>query len=264
MRSRRQAPEEEKPRVPAYIITYSDMVTLLLTFFVLLLVMAGVQDPEMFNLGRDSFWQSIRLCGLGALLGPEVVMDLGARQTKHLTTDPESSEDRTLDEYRERLRRAYERITHSAATLNSQLHAQKLDFSVADVRFPKGEVELDDEAIRSLSKFCLDLRQNRSAQTCRLYVLGLAGDETSETQQWVLSAERARAVASFLNERLNQDGQGQGPAARKRTAKMSGSLTTTPWQILWWGAGPGGHWAGQDRPHPGESQILIAILKTES
>ena len=32
----------------------------------------------------------------------------------------------------------------------------------------------------------------------------------------------------------------------------------------WWGAGPGGHWAGQDRPHPGESQILIAILKTES
>ena len=264
MRSKRQAPEEEKPQVPAYIITYSDMVTLLLTFFVLLLVMAGVQDPEMFNLGRDSFWQSIRLCGLGGLLGPEVAMDLGARQTKHLTTDPESSEDRALDEYREKLRQAYERITQSAATLSSQFRAEGLSFSVADVRFTRGGTDLDDEARKSLSKFCLNLRQNRSAQTCRLYVLGLAGDETSETQQWVLSAARARAVASFLNERLNRNGSSHRPTDGEGTAEMGGSSTTVPWQILWWGAGPGGHWAGQDRPDPGESQILIAILKTES
>lgn len=260
--ARRQPPKEEKPKVPTYIVTYSDMVTLLLTFFVLLLALATVQDPEMFNLGRDSFWQSIRLCGLGALLGPKITVDLGASKTKYASTEPQSSENRALDEYREKLRRIYERISQSAATLSSQLHAQRLDFSVADVRFPRGGASLDDNAVEFLTKYCIDLQQNLNAETCRLYVLGLAGDEPSEMQQWVLSAARARAVAAFLQERLNQDGPGRKPATGERPAGMSQSSTPAPWQILWWGAGPGGHWAGQDRPDPGQSQILIAILKT--
>ena len=69
MSKQRQGPVEEKQKVPAYIVTFSDMVTLLLTFFVLLLTLAQVQDPELFNRGRDSFFESIRYCGLGNLLG---------------------------------------------------------------------------------------------------------------------------------------------------------------------------------------------------
>jgi len=38
------------------------MVTLLLTFFVMLLSLAEVQDPELFNKGRDSFWNSVKEC----------------------------------------------------------------------------------------------------------------------------------------------------------------------------------------------------------
>jgi flagellar motor protein MotB len=250
----RGAPKEEKPQVPAYIVTFSDMVTLLLTFFVLLLTMAEVQDPEMFNRGRDSFIESLRLCGLGNLLGSKITVDIGAVQTQYRSDEPETSEDRSIDEYREKLRRAFERISRSAATLPSQLTAQRLHFRITDVRFPAGQAALDDAARQSLSTFCVDVQQNLDAETHRLYVLGLAGDETSQMQQWMLSARRAEVVAEFLRERLSRTGPGRGTE--------NAAVDPAAWQIFWWGAGPGGNWAGQDQPDPGESQILIAILRT--
>ena len=101
---RRKGTEESGSKVPGYIVTFSDMVTLLLTFFVLLLSLADVQDPELFNRGRDSFWQSLRYCGLGPLLGKEVGSDLGNMKIKNPTSEPEdTSNDRTIDEKRERL-----------------------------------------------------------------------------------------------------------------------------------------------------------------
>lgn len=254
MRAGHEPVEEAKPQAPAYIVTYSDMVTLLLTFFVLLLTLAEVQDPELFNRGRDSFWESIRLYGLGTLLGNEVTRDLGATQIKHPASEPEVSEDRALDEYREKLRQAFERISQSAITLPTQLVAQRLDFRVTDVRFVPGEDGLDEKAKHSLAQLCIDLHQNVDARQCSLYVLGLAGDEATEMQQWTLSARRARIVAAFLQERLNHEDPDPDPD-RIEAGNAS-------WRIFSWGAGPGGNWAGQDCPDPGQSQILIAVLKT--
>ncbi len=253
MRPRDGTRKDQKPQVPAYIVTFSDMVTLLLTFFVLLMTLAEIQDPELFNRGRDSFWESIRLCGLGALLGGRITTDLGATQTKYPTSEPEVSEDRTLDEYRKKLRQAFERLTQSAVTLPSQIVAQRLDFRLTDIRFAPGRAALDEDANQSLAQFCIDLQQNLDAEHCSLYVLGLAGDERTEMQQWTLSAKRAQAVATSLRQRLNRD-------EPNKTADRFGAAAAS-WQIFWWGAGPGGNWAGQDCPDPGQSQILIAVLK---
>jgi hypothetical protein len=70
----------------------------------------------------------------------------------------------------------------------------------------------------------------------------------------MLSARRAQAVAGFLEEQLAQTFVARPGASAPQEAP--------PWRILWWGAGPGGNWAGQDRPDPGQSQILIAMLKS--
>lgn len=254
MSSRNGPPEEEKQKVPAYIVTFSDMVTLLLTFFVLLLTLAKVQDPELFNQGRDSFWESIHLCGLGILLGNEPGPDFDAIKTKYRTSEPQATQDRAIDEYREKLRRIFERLNESMTTLPSQIVGQRLDFSITAVKFGRGESSLDDASRQYLAKYCIDLRQNVSAETCTLYVLGLAGDEATEMRQWILSARRAQAVAQFLQEQLAQ--RPGTPVAFAPAAEAS------PWHILWWGAGPGGNWAGQDRPDPGQSQILIAMLRS--
>ena len=249
----RAAPKEDSAKVPAYIVTFSDMVTLLLTFFVLLLTLAQVQDPELFNQGRDSFLESVRYFGLGALLGAEPTVKLDKPKNKHETSEPETSDERAIDAYREKLRRAFEHLNQTMTTLPPQIVGSHLDFAITDVRFRQGQAGLTDASRQSLAAYCTDLQENLSSEGCTLYVLGLAGDEATERRQWMLSAQRAQTVAEYLKEQLTQGANGRPNAAALADAAA--------WRVHWWGAGPGGNWAGQDRPDPGQSQILIAVLK---
>ena len=253
MKERGQGPKEEKAKVPAYIVTFSDMVTLLLTFFVLLLTLAKVQDPELFNQGRDSFLESIKDFGLGALLGKQPTIDFEAEKIRHLSPEPDTSDERAIDAYREKLRRVFEHLNKTMTTLPSQIVGRRLDFSITNVRFASGQAGLNEASQQYLLRYCTDLQENLTADTCTVYVLGLAGDEGSEKRQWMLSAQRAQAVAGFLQTQLARDVRGR-PSSRA-PANAGG------WRVLWWGAGPGGNWAGQDRPDPGQSQILIAVLR---
>jgi len=250
----RQPPKEEKAKVPAYVVTFSDMVTLLLTFFVLLLTIATVQDPELFNQGRDSFIESIRHFGLGALLGGQPSVDLDTPQSRHLTSEPETSDQRAIDAYREKLRKVFEHLNKTMTTLPPQVAGNHLDFSITDVRFRANQASLDDAAKQSLSAYCTNLQENLISDNCTLYVLGLAGDEATEKRQWMLSAQRAQAVAQYLKEQL-----ARGTGGRPNALALADA---SAWRVLWWGAGPGGNWAGQDQPDPGQSQILIAVLKS--
>ena len=113
-------------------------------------------------------------------------------------------------------------------------------FSVTNIHFPPGAATLNSNAVKFLTDFCLDLQHNRSDEAIKLYVLGLAGDEAAEKQQWILSARRAQVVADFLQDNLS---------------------STSNWPVYSWGAGPGGDWVDQDSPISEQSQILIAILR---
>ncbi len=77
MSGKRQVTEESSAKVPAYIVTFSDMVTLLLTFFVMLLSLSQIQDPELFDKGRDSFVESMENFGIGMLSGKKMGPDFG-------------------------------------------------------------------------------------------------------------------------------------------------------------------------------------------
>ena len=71
-------------------------------------------------------------------------------------------------------------------------------------------------------------------------MLGLAGEEAAEKEQWILSARRAQSVGDFL--------QGILPPEAN-------------WPIYSWGAGPGGDWVSRNSPISRQSQILIAVLR---
>jgi chemotaxis protein MotB len=256
--------EDESSKVPGYIVTFSDMTTLLLTFFVLLISLASMQDPEIFNRGRDSFWQSVKYCGLGMLFGKKVTLDFEDIKKRHLIEDPNNkSEGRGIDEQREKIQKILVRLSRSMVSMPSQIVAEKVNFAVTNIRFPHGEAALDQSAERFLTDFCLTLRastaglaESRKAYSTStasnkvhtLYVLGL-GDNTSDSltesrimgkKQWILSAKRAKAVVDFLETVLSpNDG----------------------WSIYSWGAGQGGQWIGEDSPMSRQSHIHIAVLQ---
>ena len=254
MRQKSQAFEDKGSKVPGYIVTYSDMVTLLLTFFVLLLTLADIQDPELFNKGRDSFLESLRNLGLGMLFGKQVMLGFGQTKIKHLTNGPDDpSEVRTIDEEREQSRQILEKISRSMTTLPSCIVAERTDFSIVNVRFSPGNATLEEPAKKSLAQFCLDLQQDTDSTAGTLYVLGLASDETTEKKQWILSARRAQVVGDFLHNILwSRSGSQRAYDAFSLPLK---------WRIYWWGAGPGGDWVSQDSSISGRSHILIAVLR---
>ena len=241
-------------KVPAYIVTYSDMVTLLLTFFVMLLSLATVQDPELFDKGRDAFLESIRHIGLGMLFGKEEMPHFGDIKTKYSISNPDESHDlRTLDARAEELRRILEKLKQTTTIVPLQIIAERTNLSVANVHFLPGSNDLDESARKFLRGFCQDLQQNSSRKPVELYVLGMASDGKSDKEKWLLSAKRARVVADFLRGTLSAARGGQ---SRRR---LAGSQTK--WSVYSWGAGPGGDWVGRDSPISKHSQILIAVLR---
>jgi len=237
----RQATEESGAKVPAYIVTFSDMVTLLLTFFVMLLSLANVQDPELFNKSRDAFKQHINGFGLGLLMGQKMISDLGETKIKYFISEPDKSlAVRTIDAKEENLRRIFKKISQSMKTTPSQIVAKKTNFSVTNINFSPGKSQLNESAKKFLTQFAVNLQQNTGSGESKLYVLGLAGDERTEKRQWILSSRRAQAVADFLK-------------------RLLPSHLRCP--VYSWGAGSGGCWVTRDSAVSKQSQILIAILR---
>ncbi len=248
MRRPRIVIQDEGAKVPAYIVTFSDMVTLLLTFFVMLLSLADVQDPELFNKGRDAFLESIRYIGLGALFGREEMPHFGDLKDKHFVANPdEEPVRRTIDAKAEELRRILEQIKQHATIVPLQISARRTDFSVVNVQFSPGRAALNESAKKFLAGFCRDLQQDAGRRNAELYVLGLAGDVKSDKEQWLLSAKRAQTVADFLRSALS--------------AESGMSWGRSEWSIRSWGAGPGGDWVGRNSPVSRQSHVLIGVIR---
>ena len=234
----KKAPDPGGPSVPAYIVTFSDMVTLLLTFFVMLLSLAKVQDPELFNKSRDAFNEHINCYGLGMLTGKQIVPDFGQTKVRYHIPDPdEDAPARTVDSEEETLRRLFQKVTQSMQVMPSQIGVRLSDYLPTSIHFSPGKTELDEADRKYLTQFAANFRRDVSSEKVELYVLGLAGDEPTEKKQWVISSLRAQRVAGFLE---------------KAELKCP---------IYSWGAGSGGNWADRDSPISEQSQILIAVLR---
>ena len=256
MKSRRQSDKEEKPKVPAYIVTFSDMTTLLLTFFVMLLSLATLRDDELFHKGRDSFTYAIKSLGLGMFAGRKPKPDLGYYKVKYYINEPnETFRGRSINIKEEKIRKLFNELSGSMKAVPPVMATNKTDFTVTNIHFAQGDARLDESATQFLGGFCSQLQQNYGSRPAKLYVLGLANDQRSEKEQWILSAKRAKAVADYLRGILSS---GSGSQTQRSTIRG-----WSKWSVCWWGAGPGGDWVRRDSPISKQSQILIAVLRVD-
>ncbi|MDD5135142.1 MAG: flagellar motor protein MotB [Phycisphaerae bacterium] len=228
----RKQEESSGPSTPAYIVTFSDMVTLLLTFFVLLISLSSIQDPELVNATRDAFINSIQYMGLGLVMGKDLTPNYGKLKTKYFINDPEDVfRLRTIDAKEEDLRRMFEQISQSMTTMRSRLQNDLPEFSVMDIKFSSGSSDIDKAGRDYLKNYAKNLQQNCHAGTIKLYIMATANDVRDRKQQWLLSAKRANAVEQVLQELLPAEFNcpvfSSGAGAGNNLLNTDGSITNS-------------------------------------
>lgn len=179
------------------------MITLLLTFFVLLISLAKMQDPEMIDASRDAFVNSIKYMGLGVVLGKDLTPNYVSVKEKYFIAQAESANQRRVINAREEdVRRMFEKVSESMKTKQSPLKTEAMNFSVMNIEFAAGKSELDSASQNFLKNYAENLQQTRSAGQIKLYIAAAAGDVSDTKQQYLLSAKRAHQVEAFLRKSL--------------------------------------------------------------
>lgn len=235
-------PEEKKAGAPSWIVTFSDMITLLLTFFVLLLSMAQTQiDEHKFRAGQIALQRAFSDFGVaGFLVNHSSGAQMDYPKPKYrVDAGKDEKEDRSVDAETEMLRRVMMDIETMMKISPSQIAGMNKKFLQSNITFARGSSELSAGDLKTLKTTCEQIRVNYSGQSPIIYVLGLAADERDRQTQWTLSADRAQTVADQIRASL--------PADLK-------------WPVYCWGAGSGGQWTGHAGQVTQRTQILIAVL----
>jgi len=223
-RDRAQQDESGQPEVPAWIVSFTDMTTLLLAFFVMLMALAKEQNPELFYQGQGAFRRNIAGLGIPSwLFGKEQKLKSVSLKRRHPTEEnKEINRLRVLDPEDEEIRRIFHDLKQLIETHTSDTVVESRSI-ITPIRFEPYQTSLSASAERYVKEFAVDLRQNVGWEGMRIYVIGSATDIQEDVEQWLLSARRAEAVADSL--RRNLSIEAHEPA----------------WQVFAWGVGSGGY-----------------------
>lgn len=234
--------QESPAGAPAWIVTFSDMITLLLTFFVMLISMADTRvDKHKFMAGSNSVRKALADFGLSGFLierksGPEFEHP---KPAYNIDEGNEEEKDRSIDARTEMLRRVLFQIESKMKISPSQIDGISKTFLPMEIRFAPKSAELDEKAQKELQSAWNQICITATGHEAMVYILGLAGEEKTASEQMILSARRAKAVKDYL-ESLNSPDK-----------KIP---------IFCWGAGSGGEWTSRNGLITRQSQILMTLI----
>lgn len=236
--------EDKGPGVPGYIVTFSDMITLLLTFFVMLLSMAEEQHEELFEIGKTSFKRALADFGVsGFMISKSSGPQFDYPKPKHkIDEGEEQPEHRSIDAETELMRRVVLDLERTMKISPSQITGRTKTFTVTDIHFQPDSWALDPHAMEFLDRYSSNLKESVFSDNVIIYVVGIANSEPTEKRQWIVSTLRAQKVAEYLQSTL--------PRQLK-------------WQVVYWGAGPGGEWTGSQGVVNKDTEIFLTVLLPE-
>lgn len=247
MSRQRNRSEESGGGLPAWIVSFTDMITLLLSFFMMLQSLANNRDPELFFAGQGSFQRAIAGLGLpGMLLGHDwrpkfshrskarpVANDMNLNPAK-MVLDPDDERIRaTFDSLRDAVEQ------HDAVDWSERERSRY----VARLRFGQGRAELGEEARQELRGVSQEFRQALAGLKVRIYVIGLAPEDLGAAQRLLLGSQRAAAAEDFLRG-LTAEAFGEGK-----------------WAIESIGEGPARGWCGMFGLEPGSAHIVLLVTE---
>jgi outer membrane protein OmpA-like peptidoglycan-associated protein len=247
---KKKAQEEEGgEKAPLWIISFADMISLLMAFFVMLQTLATEHTPALFTSGRGAFVaamgdfrRNIDYFGVPKLFGKngENLPFRTAKQKHNFNSpDPQPVTNSAADGDQEKQRRLFTDLSQSSKTDRPQLTGRIQDYIFIPAQFTAGSSQLDSETTARLTQYISAFEYAGVSHNAVIYVVGAAPDVLSPSEQWLVSEQRARNVAEFLSTAL--------PEALREN-------------IYWWGAGAGGSWFASMNSIKSQNHILIVTF----
>ena len=141
MAKKAKAPKEEVIQVPAWVVSFADMITLLLAFFVLLQAFALEQQPELFLQGQGAFKRNIAGLGIPSwLFGHESTLVAEARRRRYQTKqDWNKTRKRVISSKDQEIRRAFRDIKKMIETGTNPQQAEVQQVMRLTTKFARGK-----------------------------------------------------------------------------------------------------------------------------
>lgn len=178
---------------PAYLVSFGDMMTLILCFFILLVAMSKEQNFGLMAKGIGSFVIQIKSMGLTGILSAQEEQEIFDQMRRRFNLPPEDDPER--------------RATHEDAALNELLRAEDLDRLKPhdEVRQPRiATFEADSAKLTKKSKryidALVDTLRPRGQQVLSLEGHAADAAATFGHNDARLANARARTVAAYLVE----------------------------------------------------------------
>ena len=207
--------EECEEGAPLWMVTYSDMVTLLLCFFVMELSMANFLDPGKVDAALNSM-QAAFSSG-------------GQHRTEHVHAKSSKNND-FKESSKESSHSLIAQLRDVIAAQNAK-HMIKMTNKKTEIRlvfgqngmFAPGSAEIDPAYFDILREIAETLRR----RDVKIIVEGHAdSDGTDEAKNWQISGDRAVAVVNKLRSYRNLDNEGEAYLAGEQlTARAMGEFT---------------------------------------
>jgi outer membrane protein OmpA-like peptidoglycan-associated protein len=183
--------EEPKPGVPLWLVSFGDMMTNALTFFILLVSLAQERDAGLIARGLGSFVVALKSHGLPGFLSDSERLAIFDEFRQRFNLPPEPDPER-----REAHTRASElELIRAAAAGALQPHDELFQPAVAT--FEPGSAELTAASREYLERLAETLRPGASQLLILEGHARDAGEDFAGDDRW-LAFERARAVRELL------------------------------------------------------------------
>ncbi len=202
--SRKHVPEEHGEKVPIWIISFADMITLLLAFFVMLQTMSHDKSNAMMTGARDSFVASLSHLGLPDFFFPsDEKTPVNYRHLRYPDEAPEASLPATghpedpVGRFMEQIKRTLDVSPGAAATPAAATYPLSGQGSGST-----GPLEMD--ARKSIGELIRQIAPGLTTTGCELTVAGLACDIQDARQQWLVSVRRAGETEKLIRQELSR------------------------------------------------------------
>lgn len=202
-------PEESKPGAPAWMVTYGDLVTLLMCFFVLLFAFSEI-DAQKFEAVMQSFQGSAGVLGNGKSLSEDILIFDASPETDITPMTQETEQLQIVKDFLEDIQEELKKELESTEFLDDiqfEIQENKLIIRLKNnVLFDSAKADIKDDALEVLTIIGEILKSEKFKDT-NVAIEGHTDNVPINTirfpSNWELSGARSISVLKYFISELN-------------------------------------------------------------